>query len=150
MSDVERELAEIRAHTFGSEDGYLAHRDRSALLRIVDDLRAELASAKAERERIIGLGGPWPLTSILARLADASDHLLTDHDCDAHGWEGVTCARDAARALLAKLESPEAGGDVDTNSPVRTEDAGRSESPGDAPLASGGSVAAQRAAKQEP
>ncbi len=142
-----------------------AKRSKGALVALVNWLLLE-------RDAVLRTGEPWPLVDILRKLADAADHLLTDHDCDAHGWEGVTCARDAARALLAKLESPEAGGDVFSSSPVRTEDAGGSESPGDAPLASGGSVAAaeremyrcwyafqraqdafsaaQRAAKQEP
>ncbi len=47
-----------------------------------------------------GCGGPWPVREVLTRLADAADHLLLEHDCDAHGHEGVAAARDSARAAL--------------------------------------------------
>jgi hypothetical protein len=44
---------------------------------------------------------PWPVAQIVERLADAADHLMRDHDCDAHGYESVCAARDAGRAWLA-------------------------------------------------
>jgi hypothetical protein len=43
---------------------------------------------------------PWPVVRIVERLADAADHLMRDHDCDAHGYESVCAARDAAREWL--------------------------------------------------
>ncbi len=43
---------------------------------------------------------PWPLPAIVWRLANAVDHLLHDHDCDAHGHEGVLYAMQAARSWL--------------------------------------------------
>lgn len=53
----------------------------------------------------------YPLTEILRRLADAADHLLGDHSCDAHGYEGLGLARDAARRILAGLaHADETGG----------------------------------------
>lgn len=54
-----------------------------------------------------GRDSPWPLSDVLTRLADAADHLLRDHDCDAHGWEGVTVARDKAREYAAALSTRE-------------------------------------------
>lgn len=42
----------------------------------------------------------WPLSMIVWRLANAVDHLLHDHDCDAHGHEGVLYALQAARRWL--------------------------------------------------
>lgn len=62
--------------------------------------RARIAAVKAERERILRLDEPWALYRIVERLADAADHLLRDHDCDAHGYEAVNAARDAAREWL--------------------------------------------------
>lgn len=46
---------------------------------------------------------PWPMHEILAELVRAADHLLDWHNCDTHGWEGIDCARDAGRSLLAAL-----------------------------------------------
>ena len=42
----------------------------------------------------------WSLPATLARLAGAANHLLRDHDCDAHGYEGVISALRAAEAWL--------------------------------------------------
>ena len=42
----------------------------------------------------------WPLHMVVWRLANAVDHLLHDHDCDAHGHEGVLYALQAARTWL--------------------------------------------------
>lgn len=96
-----------------------------------DDLRAKLAASEAmvsqmataheyrvrqhevtedklaASEKLVGellrLSEPWSLLSILETLAEAADHLLTVHDCDRHGWEGVSHARDAARSVVAAL-----------------------------------------------
>lgn len=46
---------------------------------------------------------PWPLPDVLKKLADAADHLLSDHSCDAHGHEGVAQARDTARVIVEKM-----------------------------------------------
>jgi hypothetical protein len=60
---------------------------------------------------------PYPLTDVLTQLADAADHLLNDHSCDAHGYEGVGIVRNIARemvGIVAKaraLASPEAAGE---------------------------------------
>lgn len=56
-------------------------------------------------ETLIGNDTPWPLADVLARLADAADHLLSVHDCDMQGWEGVGVARDKAREIVAALRS---------------------------------------------
>lgn len=52
---------------------------------------------------------PWPLVAVLRRLADAADHLLRVHDCDAQGWEGIGVARDKAREIADGLEGALAG-----------------------------------------
>lgn len=49
----------------------------------------------------------WPIRDVLARLAEAATHLLTDHDCDAHGYEGLQHAVVAARAYTAEAQPPE-------------------------------------------
>lgn len=57
----------------------------------------------AARIHALRLETPWPLHSVLVKLADAADHLLGSHSCDAHGYEGVMQARDAAREIAADL-----------------------------------------------
>lgn len=52
---------------------------------------------------LMGLSTPWPLAEVLTKLCDAADHLLKDHDCDAHGWELVGSARAAGRAIVQRL-----------------------------------------------
>jgi hypothetical protein len=56
-------------------------------------LRHALATFEAQHT-------PWPLADFVKRLADGADHLLNDHACDAHGYESLNAARDAARAWL--------------------------------------------------
>lgn len=53
---------------------------------------------------------PWSLWSALERLADAAEHTLTVHDCDAHGHEGVRYALTAARRVLARVRQLKAQG----------------------------------------
>lgn len=42
-----------------------------------------------------------PLLDILAKLVEAADILLNDHDYDGHGWEEIAGCRDRAKAILA-------------------------------------------------
>jgi hypothetical protein len=93
------ELAATRARLARTED-----------LRKIADAIAELALEAADRLReILAIAQPWPTKDVLARLADAADHLLRDHGCDAHGYEGVGAARDQARAIAARISAPDAG-----------------------------------------
>ena len=79
-----------------------------------EQIKADLAgiravvSALAERGEdvchdALGYDTPWPTALCLKRLVDAADHLLNDHDCDAHGWEGLALARDSARGRVDAL-----------------------------------------------
>jgi hypothetical protein len=45
---------------------------------------------------------PWPPHDVVRKLVEAADHLLNDHNCDAHGYEGVMQARDRARKWLSE------------------------------------------------
>jgi hypothetical protein len=60
------------------------------------------------------LGEPWPLRDVLVRLADAAEHLLRDHDCDTHGYEGIKEATQAARRILRDHPPTETGDEVTT------------------------------------
>jgi len=85
-----------------------------ALLHIIDEQKGQLDAAReavglspvsaeplsAFLTRVLALDTPYPLREVLAQLADAAEHLLNAHSCDAHGYEGVALARDAARKML--------------------------------------------------
>ena len=45
---------------------------------------------------------PWPPRDVMAKLLEATEHCLTEHNCDKDGWEQFVAARDAARELIAK------------------------------------------------
>lgn len=79
-------------------------------LRLVATHMGDVAAAAADRLRdVLAIAEPWPTKDVLARLADAADHLLRDHGCDAHGYEGVNAARDQARSIAARISAPDAG-----------------------------------------
>lgn len=69
----------------------------------------QAAYDRADLLRLLGFDRPWPLISVLRRLADAADHLNSAHDCDMHGYEEVREAAAAAREILRDL-APEAEG----------------------------------------
>lgn len=124
VAGVERTLRLVPANEdhppiYADEKGDWTVADHGSGARIqAAERRAEHAEADlAARDRavneMLGLTGPWPIVSILRRLADAADHFLQVHDCDHHGWEGVGIARDEARkradaldALLSRSASP--------------------------------------------
>jgi len=52
----------------------------------------------------LGMTEPWAALDVLRRLAVAGEHLLYEHDCDAHGYKAIgdCCLR--ARAIANRLE----------------------------------------------
>ncbi len=82
-------------------------------LRLTVDLRQEVGRVVADRNGLrsaLRLGTPFPAHEVLRILAGAVDHLEDAHDCDADGWEIRRRARDAAREIAARLETPEVPG----------------------------------------
>lgn len=78
----------------------------------MEAMRSEHATALLRVEEVgygrgvsdtLRMAQPWSVPGLVAKLADAADHLLRDHDCDSHGWEEVGAARDAARTWLADI-----------------------------------------------
>lgn len=55
-------------------------------------------------------GTAWPLLSVLERLADAGDHLLDGHDCDAEANEEVRFAIASSRKIAARVRQLKAQG----------------------------------------
>jgi hypothetical protein len=43
---------------------------------------------------------PWPLHDVLAKLIEATEHLLDHHDCDTHGHEEFRTAANRGKELL--------------------------------------------------
>lgn len=79
-------------------------RDRDENRAGMQRLEAERDQAVARIAAIQALDTPWPLFEVLRRLCDAADHLLRDHDCDVHGYEGIGLARDAGRAIVQRVQ----------------------------------------------
>ena len=49
-------------------------------------------------------GTPFPLRTCLSLLHGAAVHLMVDHSCDIHGYEGITIAYQKVPELLRKIE----------------------------------------------
>lgn len=60
---------------------------------------------------------PWPLSSVLAKLADAAGVLLDEHSYDGHGHEEMRVAQERARQYVAAL----GGGTLRSAADVRRE-----------------------------
>lgn len=76
--------------------------------RVWEGANAELRSAHLSDQRkvkaleaVLGMSEPWPTMDILAKLIDATDHLLSVHGCDTHGHELFRAAVTAGKARLA-------------------------------------------------
>lgn len=66
--------------------------------------KAARIKAEKQRDEILRLGSPYPLTSILEILPVAINHLLGDHGCDHHGYETWMAASQAAIDLRSELD----------------------------------------------
>jgi len=65
-----------------------------------EDLRREREALRARVRELEAKDTSWPLADVLEKLIGAAHHLLRDHDCDAHGYEGINAALDSARRLV--------------------------------------------------
>ena len=63
----------------------------------ISELEEQLAA-------VLAMDKPRPLSAVLKKLLEATDHLLRDHDCDAHGWELIDGAKRAAETLVPIIE----------------------------------------------
>jgi hypothetical protein len=121
---VARELIAAEARAERAERAVLdedrARRDAQAecsrLWEALDRLQRNFDAEVALVVRLRGAFGmdlPTPVHDLLDRLAAAAVHLLDDHNCDQHGWEGiersVKAAREAATRIRAALS--EGGGE---------------------------------------
>jgi hypothetical protein len=66
-------------------------------------LSAEVEQLRTALVAVLGQDRPWPLVDVIAKLADAADHLLRDHDCDHLYYEKVVAAREHVVAYLANM-----------------------------------------------
>lgn len=67
----------------------------------------------------------WPLSDVLNKLADATEHLLRDHNCDEHGWETFKYAALAARRHVALIVAAKPSGAREAVNKAATEIATR-------------------------
>ena len=86
-------------------------RQRAQIARL-EELHAlyqdKVQRQRAEIERIrevFGMSEPWPLNDILAKLVEATQHLLDDHNCDTHGHEEFRHAASGGKACLSRIQS---------------------------------------------
>jgi phage terminase small subunit len=71
-------------------------------------MEVERDAARTECSRLreaFGMDLPAPVHDLLDRLADAAVHLLNDHNCDQHGWEGIERSVKAAREAAARIRA---------------------------------------------
>jgi hypothetical protein len=71
-------------------------------------MEVERDAARAECSRLreaFGMDLPAPVHDLLDRLADAAVHLLNDHSCDQHGWEGIERSVKAAREAAIRIRA---------------------------------------------
>ena len=80
----------------------------------VKRLTARLAEVERERDELrraiaavqsAAFERPWGLFDVLDRLVEGTDHLFQVHGCDAHGYETLMAARDAAREMAPALSA---------------------------------------------
>ncbi len=84
------------------------------VVRYVTALQTQLAKAKDENERlreVIVDDSAYPLLLCLETLTDAADHLLTDHNCDRHGYELIGSASKAAKKHIIRITQVLKGGE---------------------------------------
>lgn len=86
-------------------------KDPDLHLRELSDLNGVLeAELDLERTRnlrlrkALGYDQPWSVTSTFVRLANAAEHLLDVHGCDAHGYEEVSESVKRARDYATNIE----------------------------------------------
>jgi len=75
----------------------------------VPDWKSRAEASEARLVEVLNAANPWPLWDVLAQLANAADHLLKEHGCDAHGHETVQHCAAEARRIVAVIK---AGGGV--------------------------------------
>lgn len=66
------------------------------------------ASLQEQRDKLhlaLAMDIPWPLPDILAKLIEAAEHLLRDHDCDYHGHESYRVAIEYGKISLTNLRA---------------------------------------------
>ncbi len=82
----------------------LGDKANEAMGEILHDA-ADVVRGLRVRALLAGTDSPWSLLDILEKLAGAADHLLGEHACDGHGYEGVMAARDAARRIVEQVRA---------------------------------------------
>jgi len=93
-------VAELRGHRYCG-DAYPQNGwpGVNAALAKYEAWRRAVETKAAPRD-FMRLSTPWPLPDVLEKLLEATEHLLKDHDCDAHGHELFRRAVKVGRDIL--------------------------------------------------
>jgi hypothetical protein len=84
---------------------------QAAASHLVRETQDERDAANARVRALERMDTAWPLRDLLTALVGGVQHLLSDHDCDRHGYEVLGGALAAARILLAEaFATPDAAG----------------------------------------
>jgi hypothetical protein len=71
-----------------------------------EDTHARCDRLERQLRALLREDQPYSLRETLLHLVQSTEHLLHDHSCDAHGYEGWERAVHAARTLLEELGTP--------------------------------------------
>lgn len=66
---------------------------------------ASLRSELAEKEKLMGIGNPWPLVDVLKKLIDASEILLIKKSYDGHDYEEIEICVKRAKEIVDQLKN---------------------------------------------
>lgn len=103
-------LAEEFGHPGGSSIHALTY-----LRRLIEQINQQLTAERERTDKLeeaLGIDQAWPLSDVLLKLCEASDHLLKHHDCDSHGHEGITLTVEYGRKYAVMIQqalAPEKG-----------------------------------------
>lgn len=97
------DAAEMREHYRKQAEWSPGSQVFSELDKQIMEVRALRAEIKWLRE-VLRMDQPRTLRHVLDTLSQATTHLLIDHDCDAHGYENVQLANEAAKEIIVALD----------------------------------------------
>jgi hypothetical protein len=94
---------ETSCHWSGPEKDCMTASDEEKL-ELAEETLEKIEAQHALLREILGQDQPWSVIDTLRRLADAAEHLLDVHGCDAHGYEEVSGSVARARDYAQDIE----------------------------------------------
>jgi hypothetical protein len=99
---------ELRAKHYLADEQEKISPDSALIGLLCDAVRLARENERMGKAPIpsAGMDTPWPLHDVLAKLIEATEHLLDQHNCDTHGHEEYRTAAIAGKDLHARCSSP--------------------------------------------